>query len=96
MSDTIRNEIKVDKTALSYWYPKLVEAGIPVPKTKIVAMPPLAQKVVWNVFDGKQGDALDAARIDQPAAMRHFAERQRQVATELSGVRGKAKIRHRA
>jgi hypothetical protein len=32
VTDTISNEIKVDKTALSYWFPKLVEAGIPVPR----------------------------------------------------------------
>jgi hypothetical protein len=51
MSDTIRNEIKVDKTALSYWFPKLVEAGIPVPKTKIIQMPEKAQKVIWKLFD---------------------------------------------
>jgi hypothetical protein len=59
VSDTISNEIKVDKTALSYWFPKLVEAGIPVPKTKIVQMPANAQRVIWNWFDGKAGDAAD-------------------------------------
>jgi hypothetical protein len=48
--NAIRNEI--DKTALSYWFPKLVEAGIPVPKTKIVKMPDKAQKVIWKLFDG--------------------------------------------
>jgi hypothetical protein len=51
VTDTIRNEIKVDKTALSYWFPKLVEAGIPVPRTKIITMPPEAQKVMWKWFD---------------------------------------------
>ena len=57
MSDTARNGI--DKTALSYWYPKLVEAGIPVPRTKIVKMPIEAQKVIWGWFDGKEGDGAE-------------------------------------
>jgi hypothetical protein len=60
--NTIRNEI--DKTALSYWFPKLVEAGIPVPRTKIIHMPEKAQKVIWEMFDGNEsnrGDALEFA-----------------------------------
>lgn len=44
-----------DKTALSYWFPKLEAAGIPVPKTKILAMPKRAQEDIWAWFDGKEG-----------------------------------------
>jgi hypothetical protein len=56
MSDT-------DKTALSYWYPKLVEAGIPVPKTKIIRMPVSAQKVIWEMFDGRDTNRADAVEF---------------------------------
>lgn len=46
-----------DKTALSYWFPKLQAAGLPVPKTIIISMPKDAQKAVWAWFDGeKNGD----------------------------------------
>ncbi len=36
-----------------------------------------AGNVVVLAFDGQQRDALDLARIDRPAAMRHLALRQR-------------------
>ena len=51
MSNTI-SEIKVDKTALSYWFPKLVEAGIPVPRTKIVHMRHEARQACAGVSKG--------------------------------------------
>jgi hypothetical protein len=57
VNDTVRNGI--DKTALSYWFPKLVAAGIPVPRTKIVKMPIEAQKVIWGWFDGEEGDGAE-------------------------------------
>jgi hypothetical protein len=59
VSDTIRNGI--DKTALSYWFPKLVEAGIPVPRTKIIKMPAEAQKVIWGSFDNEDANTGDEA-----------------------------------
>ncbi len=43
-------------TALSFWFPKLLAAGIPVQRTKILTMPEAAQEDVWDAFDGK-GDA---------------------------------------
>jgi hypothetical protein len=67
VSDTIRNEI--DKTALSYWYPKLVEAGIPVPRTKIVKMPDKARKVIWKLFDGIVLDGEDLSKLRQHAGV---------------------------
>jgi hypothetical protein len=63
VSNTISNEIKVDKTALSYWYPKLVEAGIPVPRTKIIKMPEKAQKVIWELFDGNSTNGGDTVEF---------------------------------
>jgi hypothetical protein len=53
---------EIDKTALSYWYPKLVEAGIPVPKTTIIKMPLEAQKVPWKWFDRVQSNNEEQAR----------------------------------
>lgn len=35
---------RIDKTALSYWFPKLDAAGIPVPKTILLDMPIKAQE----------------------------------------------------
>lgn len=43
----------VDKTALSYWFPLIQAAGVPVPRTEIIKMPEEAQQNVWNAFDGK-------------------------------------------
>lgn len=43
-----------DKTALSYWFPLIQAAGVPVPKTTISLMPPEAQKSIWEGFDGKE------------------------------------------
>jgi len=45
----------IDKTSLSYWFPKLVEAGLPVPKTKILKMPKEASASIWALFDGEEG-----------------------------------------
>jgi hypothetical protein len=42
-----------EKTALSYWFPQIEAAGIPVPRTKIVHMPKVAQEAIWAAFDGK-------------------------------------------
>ena len=72
MSDTIRNEIKIDKTALSYWFPKLVEAGITVPRTKIIKVPLEVQKVIWGWFDGKDdGNRTEAPFMNELIAAAH-------------------------
>lgn len=42
----------INKTALSYWFPKLLAAGLPVPRTIIIEMPEIAQKSIWAAFDG--------------------------------------------
>jgi len=44
-----------NKTALSYWFPKIEAAGVPVPRTKLLKMPVAAQEDVWALFDGKDG-----------------------------------------
>ncbi len=43
-----------DRTALSYWFPLIEAAGIPVPRTRIVRMPKEAQEAIWSAFDGKK------------------------------------------
>ncbi len=45
----------MDKTALSYWFPLIEAAGIPVPKTTIVPLSKEAQSSMFNWFDGKDG-----------------------------------------
>lgn len=47
--------MRENKTALSYWFPRLTYAGLPVPKTWILHMPKEAQACVWAAFDGKDG-----------------------------------------
>src|SRR5258706_10308772 len=44
-----------ERTALSYWFPKIEAAGIPVPKTTIIHMPRQAREAIWAAFDGKEG-----------------------------------------
>jgi hypothetical protein len=46
---------------LSYWFPKLEAAGLPVPKTIIVPMHREAQRNVWAALDGKHGTAEQGA-----------------------------------
>lgn len=50
---------RIDRTCLSYWFPILEAAGIPVPRTIIVPMSHEAFRDVFRVFDGEpmQGDA---------------------------------------
>jgi hypothetical protein len=40
------------------------EAGIPVPRTKIMKMPSEAQKVVWKWFDGQQSNNQEQALLN--------------------------------
>jgi hypothetical protein len=47
---------RVDRTALSYWFPLIDAAGLPVPRTLITKMPVPAQQCIWAGFDGKDGD----------------------------------------
>lgn len=42
-----------DKTALSWWFPKIEAAGLPVPRTTLLTIPDDAAKSIWEVFDGK-------------------------------------------
>lgn len=57
-----------DKSALSWWFPKLLAAGLPVPRTKIIQMPEAAQRDVWDAFDGKDGHGGMAAFCDDVRA----------------------------
>lgn len=53
------NDRPIDKTALSWWFPKLEAAGLPVPITKLIEMPVAAQESIWAAFDGKDKNATD-------------------------------------
>lgn len=61
-----------DPTALSYWFPIVRDAGLPVPRTTILEMPEAAQKAVWGIFDGNApaDDSLNdfAAKLAGAAA----------------------------
>jgi len=49
-----------DRTCLSYWFPKIEAAGLPVPRTKIVRMPGDTLMEFYKVFDGERpGPAAD-------------------------------------
>ena len=49
-----------DRNCLSWWFPKLLRAGLPVPKTRIVTIPTRGiQKAFFTVFEDK-GLGLDA------------------------------------
>lgn len=62
---------RVDKTALSYWFPIIEAAGLPVPRTIILDMPDDAQRSIWSAFDGVEPEvqALSqfAAQIEAAA-----------------------------
>ncbi len=45
------------KNRLSYWFPILRDAGVPVPRTTVVPMSGAAQQFVWGLFDGRNCDS---------------------------------------
>lgn len=53
-----------DKTSMTYWFPKLEAAVLPVPRTIMVEMDEDARRDVWRVFDGGQmlGDSEEFFR----------------------------------
>lgn len=58
----------LDRTCLSYWFPLLEAAGLPVPRTVMVRMSSKAFRDVFRVFDGEpmKGDAqpfFDAIKV---------------------------------
>jgi hypothetical protein len=44
---------RLDKTSLSYWFPMIEKAGLPVPKTEVLTMPLESQAIIWMAFDGR-------------------------------------------
>lgn len=61
------------KTDLSYWFPLIEAAGIPVPKTMIIPITETAQKMIWGLFDGE-----DIGSFDDP-----FFQQIKAAATEM-------------
>ncbi len=50
-----------DRTSLSYWFPILVQAGIPVPRTIAVHMPMSVQRFVFETISGECPEQTDEA-----------------------------------
>lgn len=50
----------LDQTGLSFWFPRLEAAGIPVPKTILVNMPVEVQRAIGHIFNGEEGPPLSA------------------------------------
>jgi hypothetical protein len=57
-----------DKTALSFWFPKIAAAGVPVPRTKIITMSKEAQASIWKWFDGEPGNGAEKPFLAELAA----------------------------
>jgi hypothetical protein len=63
-----RRERPLDKTSMSYWFPLIEAAGLPVPMTKFVEMTDTCRRMIWDIFDGKDsGDANAEPFFDQIA-----------------------------
>lgn len=45
--------VRENRTCLSYWFPKIKEAGLPVPRTWFYRMDEQAGRDIFSVFDGK-------------------------------------------
>lgn len=58
-----------DKTAMSFWFPQLIAAGIPVPKTEFLTMPREAQEDIWKAFDGEEDSGAFLAFCASVAAV---------------------------
>ena len=58
----------MNKTCLSYWFPILEAAGLPVPKTTILKMPEECRKQIWSLFDGDAGQSAAAHKFADEVA----------------------------
>lgn len=45
--------MQTNRNALSYWFPKIEAAGLPVPKTILVTMPQLVMEGIYNAMNGE-------------------------------------------
>ncbi len=69
-----------DQNCLSYWFPKLEAAGVPVPRTRILKMPAAAQACVWAAMDGRDGTP------EETEAMQAFLVQLRAAAQEIGSA----------
>jgi hypothetical protein len=58
----------VDITRLSYWFPKLQSAGLPVPCTTIIKATAPEYKALYNLLDGKEPGKAGKALIERVKA----------------------------
>lgn len=54
-----KRERPLNKTSMSYWFPRIEAAGLPVPKTKFVEMTNTCRRIFWDTFDGEKIDFTD-------------------------------------
>lgn len=57
--------LREDRTSMTFWLPRLVEAGLPVPKTKMVLASEDELRDVWRVFDGEKMTAVSQPLFDR-------------------------------
>ena len=58
---------------LSWWFPRIEAAGVPVPRTKLLKMPPAAREDIYAMFDGKDvKDGMPAFADEVRAAAAEF------------------------
>lgn len=58
-------EHAVNKTCLSYWFPLIRDAGLPVPKTEVLVMPDETAGDFWNWTDGAPLSPRGLAFVDE-------------------------------
>lgn len=64
-----------DRNCMTFWFPKILAAGLPVPKTVFAAMPEAAQIDVWGMIDHKPDQ--------KPEAWLAFVEDAKRTADEI-------------
>lgn len=65
-----RERATQNKTRLSYWFPLIQSAGLPVPKTEIVLSTVDEEAALWRGLDGEDGDVSTLAARIREAALR--------------------------
>lgn len=65
LAEMVRDEnakaaLREDRNCLSWWFPKIEAAGLPVPKTQLLSMPEAAQIDAWRMIDREPEQKLKA------------------------------------
>lgn len=73
--ENVKAAAREDRNCLSWWFPKIEAAGLPVPKTILLAMPEAAQVDVWGMIDREPDQ--------KPEAWLAFVEEAKMAAAEI-------------